>query len=175
MVAVGIVVAFFPSQMALDQWPHLAHVHCVGIILEVPQQLVHIVQVHVVVVHLVITMRVAADISVRVHLCAPPFLCPSHVHLNVLRRMRNRWRNARHLTFRISVEMQAGTLMPPQHITGISRSPASQRHAPANGSMQERLSVPDTIGCGHQRAVQCIDKSIRCLETDSGQLSPMRL
>ena len=36
VVAVGVVVALLPCQVALDDGPHLAHIVLVGIVLEVP-------------------------------------------------------------------------------------------------------------------------------------------
>ena len=84
MVTIRVVVTFLPCQMRLDDRPHLLHVSRIGIILEVPEQLVDIVQVHVVVVHLVIALGIAADIAVRVHLRPPLLLRPSKIHRRIL-------------------------------------------------------------------------------------------
>ena len=64
MVAVWIIVPFLPRQMRLDNGPHFTHIGRIGIVLEVPEQLIHIVQVHIVVMHLVIAFRIPADIPV---------------------------------------------------------------------------------------------------------------
>ena len=64
MVAVRVEVALLPLQMSLDDGPHLAHVDRVGIVHEVAQQFVHVVQIHVVVVHLVVLLRIATDVAV---------------------------------------------------------------------------------------------------------------
>ena len=79
MIAIGIVVAFLPCQMRLEYRPHLSHISGIGIVLEVPQQLVDIVQVHIVMVHLIITFRVSADVAIAVHLRAPTLLGTRHV------------------------------------------------------------------------------------------------
>ena len=124
MVAVGVEVTFLPDQMTLDDGPHPAHVGRVGIILEVPEQLVHIVQVHVVVVHLVVALRITADVAVAVHLRAPLLLSPGHVHLRVLRRMGNRGGHIGHLTLRVGIEVAHGTVVPSQHVACVGRTPA---------------------------------------------------
>ena len=80
VVAVGVEVALFPCQMTFQDWPHLLHVLCVGIVLEMPKQLVDVVEVHVVVVHLVVSVGISADISRGVHLRSPFLLCTCHVH-----------------------------------------------------------------------------------------------
>ena len=64
MVAVGVVVAFLPRQMASDDWPHTMHIGRIGIVLKVPEQFIDVVEVHVVVVHLVVALWVTADIAV---------------------------------------------------------------------------------------------------------------
>ena len=148
-VIVGVEVSLFPVQMSGDDGPHLPHIGRIGIIFEVPQQFVDVVQVHVVVVHLVVAVRVAADIAVAVHLRSPLLLRPCQVHRCILRRMRNRWRNIGHLTGGICVEMAAGAVVPSQHIGQISGTPASQRHSPSHGPMKPGLSVPYSIGSRH--------------------------
>ena len=79
MVAIGIVVAFFPCQMRLEYRPHLTHISGIGIVLEVPQQLVDVVQVHIVMVHLIITLWISTDVTIAVHLRAPTLLGTRHV------------------------------------------------------------------------------------------------
>ena len=74
MVAVRVEVAFLPSQVTLQHRPHLLEICLIGIVLEVPQQLVDVVEVHIIMVHLVVTVRIAADIAIRVHLRMPAFL-----------------------------------------------------------------------------------------------------
>ena len=86
--------------------PHLAEIGLVGIILEVPQQLVDVVEVHVVMVHLVVTVGIAADIAVRVHLRMPLLFRARHLLFGVLSRMRNIGRDIRDLTISIGIKMR---------------------------------------------------------------------
>ena len=167
MIAIGVVVAFLPCQMTLDNRPHLSHIDCIGIILEMPKQLVHIIEVHVVMVHLIIALRITTDITIRIHLGAPFLLGTRHIHLRVLRRMRNRRFYIGHLTLGIGIEMAQLTLIPPQHITHIGSTPTGQRHTPAYTAMQPGLSVPIAIGSKGQGTSQCINIRIWCIELDS--------
>ena len=161
MIAIGVIVALFPCQMTLDDRPHLSHIGCIGIILEMPKQLVHIIEVHVIMVHLIIALRITTDITIRIHLCAPFFLGTRHIHLRVLRRMRNRRFYIGHLTLGIGIEMAQLTLIPPQYIPHIGSTPSGQRHTPSYTAMQPCLSVPVAICSKTKSASQCINIRIR--------------
>ena len=137
-----------------------------------PQQLVNVVQVHVVVVHLVVALWIPTDIAIRIHLCPPLFLGTSQALFFILRRMGILGRNVVDLTLGISVEMADSTLGPTQHIAQIARTPACQRHSPANAAMQPRLAVPVALGSNHQGATQRVDIGIGRIELYTGaQLS----
>ena len=150
MVTIRVEIALFPSQMAFQYGPHFLEIHLVGIILKMPQQLVNVVEVHIVVMHLVVTVRIATDIAVRIHLRMPAFLRTCHLLLGILCRMRNVSRHILHLTLGVCIEMGLGTVIPTQHITQIACTPTSQRHTPANTAMQPRFSVPIAISRHHQ-------------------------
>ena len=115
-VVVRIEVTFLPCQVSLDHRPHPAHIRRVGIIFEVPEQLIDIVQVHVVVVHLVVAVRVSADIPLRVHLRAPFLQGPCHRLVGILRGVRHGGSHVGHLPLRIGREMAACPLGPSHHI-----------------------------------------------------------
>ena len=112
MVAVGVVVAFLPCKMCLDDRPHLPHIGRVGIIAEMPEKLVHIVEVHVIMVHLIVALGIAADVTIAVHLCTPLLLSPSEIHLRVVVGMRQHRLHIRHLTLGIGIEMSARPILP---------------------------------------------------------------
>ena len=117
MVAIRIIVPFLPCQMQLDDRPHLSHIDRIGIILEMPEQLINIIQVHIIVMHLVVTFRITADISIGIHLCTPFFLGTRQIHHGILRRMGYHWFNIRHLTLGVGIEMRNSPFMPAQYIT----------------------------------------------------------
>ena len=135
MVAVGIEVPLLPRQMRHDDGPHLLHIEGVGIVLEVPEQLVDIVQVHIVVVHLVVAFRIATDIAVGVHLRTPFLLGTGEVHLGILRRVGDGRLDFRHLTLGVGIEMTDGTVGPAEDITEITRTPACQGHTPTDAAV----------------------------------------
>ena len=132
-----------------------------------PEQLIHIVEVHVVMVHLIITLRITTDIAIRIHLGAPFLLSTRHIHLGILRGMRNSGFYIGHLTLGIGIEMAQLTLIPSQYITHIGSTPTGQRHAPAYTAMQPGLSVPIAIGSKGQGTSQCINIRVWCIELDS--------
>ena len=84
MVTVGIPVTFLPFQMELDVRPHLTEIGGIGIITEMPEQLVEEVEVHVVVVHHVVATRQTTEVAVRIHPRAPFLLGASQQVLGVL-------------------------------------------------------------------------------------------
>ena len=135
MVAVGIEVPFLPGEVRLDDRPHLLHVGRVGIVLEMPEQLIDIVQVHIVVVHLVVTFRITADIAVAVHLGTPLLFGTGEVHLRVLRGVGDCWLDFGHLTLGVSVEMADSALVPSQDVAQITGTPACQRHTPPDAAV----------------------------------------
>ena len=150
MVSIGIVVSLLPSQMTGQHRPHLSHIRGICIILEMPQQLIDIVEVHVIVVHLVVTVRVTTDIAIAIHLRSPLLLCSCQLLLGILGRMWKDWGDVTHLTIGIGIEMLHSPLVPSQHITKVTCAPACQRHAPPDTAMQPRLSVPVSVCCHHQ-------------------------
>ena len=171
VVAIGVKVTLLPGQVTPQHRPHLKEIGAVGIILEVPQQFVDVVQVHVIVVHLVIALGVAADVAVGVHLRAPLFLGSRQVLLLILRRMQVSHRHVRHLALGIGLKMTLGTLRPAQHVAQIAGTPACQRHAPANAAVQPRLTVPVTVGSHDEGTAQGIDIGVGGIELyAAGQL-----
>ena len=70
-VTIGVEVTLFPSQVALNDRPNLTHILPIARPIEVPQEFIHVVEVHVVMVHLIVTVRIAADVSVAIHLRTP--------------------------------------------------------------------------------------------------------
>ena len=168
MVAIRVIVTFLPSQMTLDDGPHLAHIGCVSIILEMPKQFIDIIQVHIVVMHLVVSLRIATDITIRIHLRAPFFLGSGKIERRVLRGMRNRGFHIRYLTLGIGIEMTHGPVIPSQHISQIACAPTCQRHPPSHTTMQPRLPVPVAIGGQRQSTAKGINIRVGGLEMDSG-------
>ena len=160
VVAIGIEITFLPSEMALQYGPHLHHVSPVAVVLEMPKQLVDIVQVHIIVVHLVIAFRIATDIAVRVHLCAPLFSGTSQVLFLVLCRMNLCGGHLSDLTLGISIKMTPGPVSPAQHVAQITSTPACQRHAPANATVQPGFSIPVAVSSHHQGTTQRINVRI---------------
>ena len=116
MVVVGVEVALLPCQMFSQHGPHLAHVCRVGVVAEVPQQFVNIVQVHVVMVHLVVALRVSADVTVAIHLCAPFLFGAGQVHLGVVVGVRQSGGHVGHLTLGIGIEVGTGAVVPSQYV-----------------------------------------------------------
>ena len=167
VVAIGVVVTFLPHQVALQQGPHLAHIVLVSIILEVPQQLVDIVQVHVVVVHLVVAIGITADIAIGIHLRVPFLLSARHLLGRVLRGMRQRGLDVRHLTIGIGIEVTDGSVLPSQHVAQITCAPTRQRHAPSDTTMQPGQSVPVAISSQHEGTTQRVDIRIWGIELDA--------
>ena len=72
----GVEIAFLPCQVAFDDRPHLPHIQGVGMVGEMPKQLIDIVEVHIVVAHLVGLAGEFADIAIAIHLCSPFLCCP---------------------------------------------------------------------------------------------------
>ncbi len=168
VVAVGVVVALLPGQVRRDDGPHPSHIGRIGIVLEVPQQLVDVVQVHVVVVHLVVALGVAADIAVGVHLRAPLLFSARQVHLRILRGMWNGGRHLRHLALGVGIEVADGSVLPAQHIAQIACAPACQRHAPADAAVEPRLSVPVAVGSQHEGSAEGVDIGVGGIKLDAG-------
>ena len=84
MITVRIIVSFLPNQMQFDDRPHLAHIGRISIILEMPEQLIDIIQVHVIMMHLVIPFRITTDIAIRIHLRTPFLFRTGQIHLRIL-------------------------------------------------------------------------------------------
>ena len=84
MVTVGIPVTFLPFQMEFDVWPHLTEIGGIGIITEMPEQLVEEVEVHVVMVHHVVATWQTTEVAVRIHARAPFLLSPRQKILGIL-------------------------------------------------------------------------------------------
>ena len=163
-VVIRVIVAFLPVEMALQHGPHPAHIDRIGIILEVPQQFVDIVQVHVIVVHDVTTVGIAADIAIGVHLRAPGLGGTSQSLFRILRRMRNHRLHIRHLTVGIGREMRDGTVGHTEHIAEEACPPPIECHAPDDSAMQPHLSIPCTVGSSHQRSTKCVNIGVGGVE-----------
>ena len=167
VVAIGVVVTLLPRQVALQQGPHLAHIVLVSIVLEVPQQLVDIVQVHVVVVHLVVAIGITTDVAIGIHLRVPFLLSARHLLGRVLRGMWDIGLDVRHLTIGIGVEVTDGSVLPSQHVAQITCAPTCQRHAPSDTAMQPGKSVPVAISSQHEGTTQRVDIRIGGIELDA--------
>ena len=102
--------------MRLEYRPHLPHIDGVGIILEVPQQFVDVVQVHVVMVHLVVALWITTNIAIGIHLRAPSLLSSGQILCRILRGMGNHRLDARHLTLGVGIEMTDSPVVPSEHI-----------------------------------------------------------
>ena len=109
-IVIGVEVALLPCQMQLDDGPHLTQIILIGIILQMQQQLVDVVQVHVVVVHDVLAVGIATDVAVRIHLRAPCLCLTGQQLLGVGRRIRNNRLHVGYLTVGIGIEMAHGTV-----------------------------------------------------------------
>ena len=169
-VVVGVEVALLPGEMSRQHGPHLPHEDRIGIILEVPEQFVDVVQVHVVVMHLVGAVRVAADIAVGVHLRAPRLDSPRQTLPGVLRGMGDGGFHAGDLTVGVGREMGKGTVGQAQHVAEIAGPPSAEGHSPGDGSVEPHLSVPGPVGSGHQRPAEGVDVGVGGVEDDlSGQ------
>ena len=167
VVAIGVVVTFLPRQVALQQGPHLAHIVLVSIVLEVPQQLIDIVQVHVVVVHLVVAIGITTDVAIGIHLRMPFLLSARHLLGSILRGMWDIGLDVRHLTIGIGIEVTDGSVLPSQHVAQITCAPTRQGHAPSDTSMQPGQSVPVAISSQHEGTTQRIDIRIGGIELDA--------
>ena len=175
MVAVGVEIPLFPCKVTFYDIPHASHKNSVRIMAKVRHQLVHVVEVHVVVVHLSVVIGVAANIPVGVHLCAPFFLCPCHVHCSVLCGVGVDGRNIRHLALGVSVEVAFCPVVPSQHVSNVCCPPPSQRHAPAYASVQPCLAIPQPVGCCHEIRGEGVDELIGGMESQCGGQSQCSL
>ena len=88
MVAIGIPVALLPFKVQLQCWPELTHECRIGIILEMPEQFIDIVEVHIIVAHLSVIIRQLADVAVAIHRSAPLLSRTSQILGCILGRMR---------------------------------------------------------------------------------------
>ena len=167
VVAIRVVVTLLPRQVALQQGPHLAHIVLVGIILEVPQQLIDIVQVHVVVVHLVVAIGITTDVAIGIHLRVPFLLSARHLLGSILRGMWDIGLDVRHLTIGIGIEVTDGSVLPSQHVAQITCAPTRQGHAPSDTAMQPGQSVPVAISSQHEGTTQRVDIRIGGIELDA--------
>ena len=158
-VVIGIPSLLLPSQMTLDNRPHLAHISRICIKLEVPKQLIYINQVHVVMMKLMIFLRISADIAVTIHRSTPFVSTTSQVVL-LVHEMRFGNRHISNLTLGVCIKMDTLSILHAEEIAHIGTSPAGQRHAPAHGSMLPNLAVPGTIGSHHQSSTDRIDIGI---------------
>ena len=164
-VVVGIPSILFPGEMTLDDRPHLAHIGCIGIKLEMPEQLVDIHQVHVVMVELLVVLRIAADVAIAVHRSAP-FVGATGEIVLLVHHMRTGHRNIGHLTLGIGIEMNALAVEHTQEIAHIGSTPAWQRHSPAHSAMRPHLPVPGSV-CSHNHgSANRIQISIGSIEDD---------
>ena len=166
-VAVRVEVALLPCQRALDDGEDALRISPVASPLKMPEELVDIVEVHVVMVHLIVSARVAADVSLTVHLSAPAFLSPCQPLLGVLRGRGNGRFYVDNLRCRVCIEMAAGSVVPAQDVACICRPPSCQRSAPANGSVQPRLPVPDAVGSSHEGSSEGVEKAVGSIENDA--------
>ena len=155
-VIIGIEAALFPCQVTCEHRPHLSHEGGVGVILEMPQQFVDEVEVHVVVVHDIRAVRIAADITVGIHLRAPLFHCPRQAFLGVGRRAGDGRLHVCHLTGGIGGEMAFCAFRHSEDIAEISCSPAIELHTPYHSAVQPRLTIPRPVACCHQGAAESI-------------------
>ena len=164
-VVVGIPGVLLPGEMTLDDRPHLAHIGCIGIKLEMPEQLVDIHQVHVVMVELLVVLRIAADVAIAVHRRAP-FVGATREIVLLVHHMRTGHRDVGHLTLGIGVEMNALAVEHTQEIAHIGCTPAWQRHSPAHSAMRPHLPVPGSV-CSHDHgSAYRIQISIGSIEDD---------
>ena len=165
-IIVGIIITLLPVEVAHEYRPHPTHEDGIRIVLEVPEQFVDVVQIHVVVVHDVRTVGVAHDIAVGIHLRAPRLGCTRQALLRILRRMRDAGFDIGNLTVGVGREVRERAIRLAQHICQITSAPASKIHAPHDGTMQPHLSVPGTVGSGHQRTAQGVDIGVGGVEDD---------
>ena len=105
MVTVGVEIAFLPFKMTFQYRPKFPEFSLIGIIGEVPQKSVDIIEVHVVVVHHVSAVGITADISIAIHLSSPLFLGSCHIQGTVLTGMGHCGGHIPHLTTCICLKM----------------------------------------------------------------------
>ena len=115
-IVIGVEVALLPCEVQLDDGPHLTQIILIGIILQMQQQLVDVVQVHVVVVHDVFAVGIATDVAVRIHLRTPRLCLAGQQFLGVWRRIRDDRLHIGYLTVGIGIEVAHGAIRHAQQV-----------------------------------------------------------
>ena len=165
MVSIGIPVTLLPFKVEFQRGPKLPHECCIGIVLEMPEKFIDIVEIHIVMAHLSVIIRQLADVSIAIHRCAPLFGRAGKVLGRILGRMRVDGLDVAHHASGVSTEMTKLPIEPSCHIAHITTSPAGKWCAPSDTTMHPRLPIPQAIGSSHQGGAKGIDQRIGSLKT----------
>ena len=166
-IIVRVPSILLPSQMPLDDGPHLAHISGVGIKLEMPKQFINIHEIHIIMMELIVLFGIAADITIAIHR-RTPLIGTTRKSLFSIHQMRQGNRHIRHLTLGISTEMNALSVLHTQEITSIGSTPAIQRHTPTHCAMIPHLAIPCPIRSHDHDTSNRIQVRVRSIKNNSG-------